>query len=259
MGKRKLLTRKIKVKCYTLYEKITSSVIKQYSLLKFGHVPTLNKISREMTYFISKNILTSKKENFAIYATNKYPVDNSCKKNSFLLAENVARFLKLPLLVGEYRYTYSNNKFYDKNTSNRNRLVNINLPFLKNKKEIKRKKYHIIMIDDSIITGVSLKVSLKELYQITNTVTFLSVIKLKPKKYLELDFNNFILKKNSYNILSKIVGGRGYRFTSHMLRTINDLSSKKLNNFVDKIGAPQKKQLIRGFKIYFGHSLKIDK
>jgi hypothetical protein len=164
------------------------------------------------------------------------------------LAEKIAKLLEIQLVVGEYSHIFKDVDFYKIKKTFRKTPIVINKLYI-------HKNYHIIVFDDSIVTGSSLQDSLDELFKITNKITFFSFVKLKPKKKLELDLNDYIFKNKSKNILSKIVMEKGYHFTTQMLRTINDLSSTELKLFMSKIGPVQKKQLIRGSKNFFNHSI----
>ncbi|MDD5606752.1 MAG: hypothetical protein PHN37_02725 [Candidatus Pacebacteria bacterium] len=244
------------VKKYFLYKTITDDRAKLYSLFKLGHVSSVDRISKDMAVFISKTLFLPNNENVFIYTTHKIPIDNACKKSSLLLSENISKFFKLPIVIGEYYHVFNDVEFY--NNKKTFRKTDIKIPFFEENKILKKKKINIIVIDDSFVTGDSLQESLRKLFQITKNITFFSIIKLKGEKKLELDLNEYIFKNNSYNILPKIVMESGYRFTTQMLRVINDLPLLELGRFINKIDSYQRKELKRGFKNFFGRSLQIN-
>jgi len=238
------------VKKFSLFNEINDHNIKEYSLFKLGDKRIIYRFGRHMASLIRKKVPNLYEDNFAIFATNKYPLNKYCRKNSFLLAEQVAKELKKDLILGEYTYSFNAGSLYD-NYSLEKRKREIHIPFIKNKKRLMKKKIKIIMIDDSILSGAALRASLKELKNITRTGTFFSVLDLresiKPEKY----FNDFAFRDGSIGILQRIINRRGYVFTSHMLRTILALDSNKRGNLLNALTKRKKCLFEKAAKIYF--------
>ncbi|TAK57920.1 hypothetical protein EPO17_00765, partial [Patescibacteria group bacterium] len=92
------------VQKHSLYNEVTPEIAERYSLFKLGKVEVINQYSKELANFIDSKLDPGKK--YILYATNKSPLSKFCKKNSFLMAEKIAGFLKIPLLLGEYTYSY---------------------------------------------------------------------------------------------------------------------------------------------------------
>ncbi|MBI2099327.1 phosphoribosyltransferase [Candidatus Uhrbacteria bacterium] len=243
----------MRAKITSLYKNSGDRVIEEYSKFKFGCVSLIDYLAEEMAELILGQI--SKKQNYVIYTTNKFPTKNFYKKNSLILAEKIAEKLKLPLVIGEYRYCYNKKTFYDLNRD-RN-IPSYFLPEVKNEDKLKFKKYTFLMIDDSIVTKTTLKASLKILKDITNKVNFFSVINLKGGKYRESEANDYYYKKNGVNCLIDLLNSDRYILTTHMLRTIDTLKNKELKFLSVKITEKSKKLLTKSFKKYIGKDLHI--
>jgi len=183
---------------------------------------------------------------------NVFREPDVCKKNSYLLAEKVAKELNLKLVPGEYKYVYRRKGFYK-----------IKNPFrqpipckIKNKDRLK--KYHVIIVDDSIVTGNALQSSLDELYNCVDSITFFSIVKIDEKKKTEGNFNNFAVDRagNKVKFLTEIIRKDQYVFTTHMLRTISELSFNERNELLNTFSKRKKALFYRAEKNYFGNPYK---
>ncbi|MEK7461557.1 MAG: phosphoribosyltransferase [Patescibacteria group bacterium] len=239
----------MKVTIFSLYENITSKIAMDYSRMKLGDKIIINRFARQLANIIQKQSLLN--GNYAIYATGKYPMNRFCKKNSFLLAEQIAKILKRPMITGSYKYHYEKKLFMDNHVNDR--VIN-GLPVIKNKRVLKKSNYHIVMIDDSICSGKSLCVSLKELKTITDSVSFFSLIKLNKGGYSETQINDFLITNNhkKINTLLQIIRQKGYIFTSHAVRTIDDLTSHEKQQLMAKLNYNRASNLKKAFRVYFG-------
>ena len=238
----------MKVTKFSLYEEMNPQIATYYSRFKLGDRKVISKFAKQLVNIIKKQ--SKQYGNYAIYATNKYPMNQFCKKSSFLLAEQVAKILRRPLIAGLYKYHYEKRLFSD--NSIYKRMVN-GLPVIKKKKLLKKLNYHVVMIDDAIFSGQSLDVSLKELKNITNAVSFFSLIKLNRRGYSEAQVNDFLITHaNKINELIKIIKQRGYFFTSHAVRTIDELTFNEKQRLMAKIDSNKLSKLKKASKIYFG-------
>lgn len=237
----------MKLRKITLFKEITPEVKEIYSKHKLGDVEVTNILADQMSVLISNNIkITSDK--YALYTTNKYPLNESCKKNSLILSENVSKKLKIPFFVGEYSYKYDMNNFYDDYKQRHDRIFN---PFLKDKENIKSKNYSFIMIDDSTFTGMTLKASILELKQVTDTVDFFTLMDLSLLEESEEDINNYTYNKGGINLLSEIIVNDKYVYTSHMIRTIEKLSKENNDALIKLIGQKKASLLEKARMAYF--------
>jgi len=238
----------INVRKFSLFNRVNDKIANDYSLFKLGDPKIIDAYANKLAQIIKKHL--PKKGISIIYATNKYPTNTYCKKNSLLLAEKIAEQLKKPLVIGEYRYT-PGRRFYDDQLKRKT----IYRPILKNKQKLAGHNYRVIMIDDSIVSGLALRTSLTELKHITDSVDFFSIINLRGNVYSEKDINDFIFNKKGVRILVEVMKKPGYVFTSHFLRTFDKLSEEEKKRVYAKINPKQRKQLHIAFEIYFNRKL----
>jgi len=131
----------MKVTRFSLYIGLNSKIATDYSRLKFGDRRILIKFAQQLANIIKKE--SKQYGNYVIYATNKYPMNRFCRKDSFLLAAQVAKILRRPLLVGLYKYRYKRISFADNQIYKR--ILN-GLPVIENKRLLKKRHYHVVMI-----------------------------------------------------------------------------------------------------------------
>jgi len=79
---------------------------------------------------------------------------------------------------------------------------------------LKRHNCHILMVDDSILSGNTLKVSADQLKRVANKITFFCVINLRNQKYSEKDFNDFYYREKGLPFLLKLLKNKIYIPTS---------------------------------------------
>jgi|SRR3989344_3723465 len=238
----------MKLNRYTLHNQLNDQVICEYSKFKFGDKNSIKYLAQEMSDFILQKI--SKNKKYVLYTTNKFPTKEYYKKNSLLLVEEISKILELPLIIGEYNYHYKKDAFYDNQCQRK-----IHLPKINKNDKLRYKNYIFLMIDDSILTGTTLKVSLDELKNVTNEVVFFSVINLDKSKYSEEEANNIYYKKSGINFIAKFLNSKDYILTTHMLRTIEGLKKEELNLLFKKINEQKKKVLLKSFKKYIEKDL----
>lgn len=221
----------------------------EYSKFKFGEVHAINYFAGVMSKIIQKEILNGKK--YVLYVTNKFPTKSYYKKNSLLLAEKISKILNLPLIIGEYKYNYLKDDFYDNQIERK-----IHQPRITTKDKLKYGGAHIfLMVDDSLFTGTSLKVSLNELQNVANEILFFSIINLNKCNYSEKDVNNMGIKKIGMQFIIEIINHKNYVFTTHMLRAVEELTKQKLLFLFKKIDGKRKRILLKSFKEYIEKDL----
>jgi hypothetical protein len=230
----------------SLYKELTHEVLNEYSLFKLGDRFTLTILAARMSKFISMNVDLQRP--YALYATNKSPLSSLCKKNSLLLAEIIAGEFLAPLFVGEYGYSYKKTDFYDYKTD---RKSNIHHPSLKDKALIREKGYNFIMLDDSIVSGTSFEVSLDELVHVTEVVDLFTVIDLRRSEHHETYANNYILQSKKLETIIGIITQKEYIFTTHMVRTIDNLAAEERAEVFIKAGRSLENYYLRAYKVYF--------
>lgn len=237
----------MKIKKIILYKKLNKKIYQEYSRFKFGDPIIIEKYVTELTKIIKKYIKESK--NYIIHTTAKSPLNKYCKKNSLILSEKVAKKLKLFLLIGEYNHHYNREKFYDNTTERK-----VHPPVLKTKikKEFKKCNCHILMIDDAILTGNTLKASVDLLRGIANKITFFSIINLQKQKYSEKKINNFYYREKGFSFLLKLLKNKNYIPTSNFVRTIEALEEKDKEKLIKDLNKKQRKLMEKAFKIYTG-------
>ena len=239
----------MKVKLVSLYNKLTLYKVKEYSRFKIGYIDTTDFLTKKMTELILKNLSVDKK--YVLYTTNRFPTKSYYKKNSLLLTEKIAKNLHLPLIVGQYKYRYNKKTFYD------HYHRKIHLPKVSRQEKVRFKNYIFLMIDDSVLTKTTLKVSLNELKNVTNELIFFSVINLKNSKYTETQINDYYYKKHGLVCLIELLKTNKYIITTHFLRIIDVLNKSELIKLSKGISQKQKKLLIKAFKKYIGKDLDI--
>ena len=239
----------MRVRKFALFNRVDDGIARDYSMFKLGDPKIIARYATMLVQVIRERL--PKRRESIIYTTNKYPANAYCRKNSLLLAEKIARQLKKVFIIGEYRYTPDNKKFYDDQL----RRKMIHKPILKDKRKLNRHNYHVVMIDDSIFSGLTLRTSLVELDQITDSVDFFSVINLCRGAYSEKDINDFVFNKKGISVLVEVMKKPGYVFTSHLLRTIDKLSFKEKERIFKKIDQKQNGRLRKAFEIYFDRKL----
>jgi hypoxanthine phosphoribosyltransferase len=233
-----------------LYKKLNDAVLVEYSKFKFGDTNTVEFLAEKISKTIRKEMLNDNK--YVLYTTNKFPTKSYYRKNSLILSNAISKKLKLPLIIGEYKYKYKENEFYDNQVKRR-----IHLPKIKQKQKSKYSKgYIFLMIDDSMFTGATLKASLDELKNITNEVIFFSVINLNKNKYSEKEVNGMFIKKFGAMAIWEILNSKNYYvFTTHILRTIDKLKKRERAWILENINEKKKKILVKSFKEYIGKDL----
>lgn len=230
-----------------LFNTIDDIGIEVYSRHKLGDVEVTASIADKLATLISSK-LRIKECSFALYTTNKYPLNSFCKKNSLLLSEIISSKLSLPLFVGEYSYKYNLSNFYDDYAQRHN---NIHLPFLSNKDDIKQKGYKFIMVDDSTVTGISFRASMPELGQVTDSVDFFVLVDLEGKVGEEKLANEFSFNHGGVPLLVSIINQSHYVFTSHMVRTVEKLPKEDKEQLLGAISDSRRDLFVKARTVYF--------
>jgi hypoxanthine phosphoribosyltransferase len=234
----------MKIKKIILYKKLDKKICQEYSKFKFGDPKVIEKYTTKLAKVIKKYIFKNK--NCIIHTTAKSPLNKYCKKNSLILSEKIAKKLKLPLLVGQYSYRYNRKTFYENNIKRKTHPIT--LP-----KNSKLKKYDLVlMIDDAIFTGNTLKTSAKALKNIAREIIFFSIINLKNQKYTEKEINNFCYQKEGLPFLAKLLKNKHYIPTTQFIRTIDELNKKERKKLIENLNKKQTKLVKKAFKIYTG-------
>jgi pyrimidine operon attenuation protein/uracil phosphoribosyltransferase len=239
----------MKVRKFALFNRVDDGIARDYSMFKLGDPKIIDRYATRLSRVIREHL--PKRRESIIYTTNKYPANIYCRKNSLLLAEKIARQLGKLLIIGEYRYTPNSKKFYDDQLKRKM----IHKPMLKGKRKLGRHNYHVVMVDDSIFSGLTLRTSLVELGRITDSVDFFSIINLRGSGYSEKEINDLIFNKKGVSVLVEVMKKPGYVFTSHLLRTIDKLSPNEKQRIFEKIDQKQNRRLRKAFEIYFNRKL----
>jgi len=232
-----------------LYKKLNKRICQEYSRFKFGDPTVIKKYTVELTRVISKYIEENKA--YIIHATAKSPLTKYCKKNSLILSERVAQKLKLSLIIGEYSYHYSRKKYYE-NVGIQERCPHP--PIFKTKAKLKI-GCHVLMIDDAIFTGKSLKASVNLFKNIADEVILFSIINLQKQKCSEKEINSFYYEEQGLSFLLKLLKNENYTPTTHFIRTVDALEERNKKKLVDGLDEKQKKLLKKAFKIYADKNL----
>lgn len=198
-----------------------SKFIGMYSRFKLGEVESVDHFADKVVKIIKQNIIEENNK-YALYVGVKSPKNIFCTSSSFLLSKRVAKTLGLELYVGQYKYRYNKKNFYD-NSSDRHLLVQ--KPTLKNKNKILKKSQKIIIIDDSYVSGNTLKVTVDELSGFTIDIYCVCILDLSSLKILEKEANNFAYETGGIKLLSEISNQKNYIYTSQMIRTLSDLNN----------------------------------
>lgn len=227
-----------------LFRNVDDSVSEIYARHKLGDVDITKSLGKNLADLIAAKLPLSNYP-YAIYTTNKYPINAFCKKNSLLLSEIVATQLSLPLFVGEYSYKYNLGNFYD---DHQQRHDKIHLPFLKNKKDIKSKNYRIIMIDDTTVTGLGFQASMPELEQVTDSVDFFILLDLERQSEKEK-----VLNEKSFRppIAAEIINQKGYVFTTQMVRSIEKLTPEVRETLLSQLSLSLQALYLKARTVYF--------
>lgn len=237
-------------KTYSLYKNINKKIADEYSRFKFGETYIIDKLAKQISSLISSKV--SKQKNCVLYTTNKFPTKKYYKKNSLILSEKISKICKMPLVIGEYNYTYDKNNFYENSLKRK-----IHLPKVKKKDKLKYKDFIFIMIDDSIFTGTSLEVSLKELEEVASKVLFFSIVDLRKSKYPEEEINDVHYKKEGIGYITKLLNSKNYILTTHILRAIGRLDKKDLRILLKNTKERNMQTLQKSLKEYIGKELII--
>ncbi|MBU3904523.1 MAG: adenylyltransferase/cytidyltransferase family protein [Nanoarchaeota archaeon] len=242
----------IDVEKIILYKKLNKKIIREYSRFKFGDPIIIKKYANKLTKIIKNYI--KKNKNYIIYTTAKAPINKYCKKNSLILTEQIFKNLKLPLIVGEYNYLYNRKKFTDNLLKRK-----MHEPIIKkcSISKFKKRNYPVLMIDDSIFTGAALKISIKQLKDITDKIIFFAIIDLYKQKYSEEEVNNFYYKEKGMPFLLKLFKIKKYIPTSHFIRVVDALEEKNKKILFENLNKKQKILLEKAYNIYTDKKLKI--
>ncbi|MEK7463931.1 MAG: hypothetical protein AAB610_02290 [Patescibacteria group bacterium] len=232
---------------YNLQENLDEPAIRQYSAFKLGDVDAIKYYS-ELLIDRLKSILNPN-EKYILYTTNKSPTNNFCKKNSLLALERASSYFNIPLVIGEYTFSYSPETFYDNNISRKT----IHIPYLKKADELKILGHNVIFFDDSIVSGLALKTSCDILKGLTTKILFFSGIDLTKGPYIEKDFNNYYFETEGVAGLVKIIGQQEYVFTTQMMRTMGALQSEHIQEIFEKISSDKKDNFLKAYALYFGY------
>src|SRR3989344_1580359 len=99
------------VKQWALYSNLNKKKSLEYSLLKLGDTRVSAKFTKELCRLVSLKMNSTSDGQFALFAIDRYPRKNPyCKKTCLILAEGLAKYLKLPLIVAQYRYINKHGK-----------------------------------------------------------------------------------------------------------------------------------------------------
>ena len=235
---------------YSLYKEINKKIANEYSRFKFGETHIMNKLAKQISSLISSKI--SKQKDYVLYTANKFPTKEYYKKNSLILSEKISKICKMPLVIGEYSYTYDKNNFYENSLERK-----IHLPKVKKEDKLKYKDFIFIMIDDSIFTGTTLEVTLKELEGVVSKVLFFSIVNLRESKYSEEEINDVHYKKEGTKYITKLLNSKNYILTTHMLRAIDRLDKTDLKVLLKNIKEENMQTLQKSLKDYVGRELII--
>ncbi|MDD5289714.1 MAG: phosphoribosyltransferase [Patescibacteria group bacterium] len=236
----------MKVKKISLYKRLDKRIIGEYSRFKFGDEKMIIKYSKMLATVIKKQLKDGKK--YIIYTTSQSPLNKYVRQSSFVMSERVAKYLNLKLIVGQYKYSYNKETFYDNSDDWERDNRNIHRPHLNGKKQL-RGGYDVLMIDDSIVSGRSLKASVDELKKITKNVMFFSIINLKNKRYTEEEVNNFYFKKKGIIFLKRILESK-HAFTTQFIRIFEELDLYEKKILLKSINKNIAAQLNKAINIY---------
>jgi len=238
------------VEVISLYGELDEEKIREYSRFKFGDPEVIEDYAKRLVELMQKYISKGKK--YIIYATNKFPIRNYFKKNSLILAEKISVKFGIPLVVGEYKYHYDKDEFYDNNDK---RIANI--PVVKEEDKFVLNDSVVLMIDDSILTGDSLNVSVDVLKEMVNNITFFSVINLRGSKYSENEIGDFCYSEKGLSFLINLLNRKDYVITTQMLRTVDELSENQKRELFENINENMRNTLKKSFSEYIEKDLNL--
>lgn len=226
-----------------IYENPTKRILEEYSKFKLGDPKIIKKYETSLIKLILN--LIDKKEEYVLYTVVKAPINKYYKKGPMIIAENISRILKIPIIYGELYFNYNKKSFYDYGTERR-----IITPTIKNIKKIMNKK--ILFIDDAFVTGNSLKVNLKLLKEKAKTKDIISlfILDLSKSRYLEKEANTYFFRKQGISGLKEIIKKKGFLPTTQLIRTFYDLSEKEKNNILSDMNNKKIKNLQKAVKFY---------
>src|SRR3989344_245307 len=199
------------VRQWAVYYAFSAKKKLEYSLLKLGDTRITARFTKEMRYLIRSKTRSMSGGGFVLFAIDRYPLKNlDCKKTSLLLAEGLARSLKLPLVTARYRYVLRNGTEVQ------------TTPVIQSGKRYLNTGTDVLSIDDSIYDGVSLKRTIQVL-KTARSILHFAIVRGKNKS-AEISLNNLAFKRKGPGVLPGIIRQKGYFFTSQMLKTIEALS-----------------------------------
>lgn len=234
-------------KVYSLHRDVNDRIKYQYSAQKYGDINALAEYSSELNDLILREkIITS---NSVILLTMKYPYSSEYKKNFVILAEKIAKMNNLPMATAFYDHNPDPKSFYDNQEQAKRKAVVGRLNEVDKKKF---KNFNFIAIEDSIMTGTTIKAIQKSLEGIAKSISIVSILDLRNKNYQEKELNEYFYNKEGLEGLIKLFKNDSYIITTQMLRTFGTLEKSDKEVFLKNIPNPDK--LLSSYKSYFGKS-----
>ncbi len=231
-------------KIFSLYNNISEDIKYKYSAQKYGDILTLKIFQNQFINLIKKNKILNKESVFFIGI--KHPYSNFYKKVSLINVEFLSKFFGLPIVYSYYEYDYDSKTFYDNQIERKAYLSKVPKEFAE-----KYKGYNFIAVEDSIITGTTIKAIEKSLDGIAKALKVISIVDLRGKNVKERDLNEEYFKINGIDGLVRLFKEKNYIPTTQLLRTINTLSISDRKYLLDSVEDYNERLLIP-FKKYTG-------
>ncbi len=228
-----------------IYKEPTPEVLEEYSKLKLGD-PEIVKKYEELYLRLIVN-LVGEKEEYILYTVSKAPITEYCKKSPMIIAENISKRLKIPIIYGELKFNYNKDDFYD--LGDERKAI---IPEIKNIEKARNKK--LLFLDDSFVTGNSLNVNLGLFQGVAKDFIFLYILDLSKSKYTEKEANTYILKKKGISFLKEIAGKDGFLPTSQFIRTFIDLPEKDKNEIYSELSQERRDSINKAVQLYNSQS-----
>jgi len=212
-------TARIPVKQWALYRRLDDKKAWEYSLLKLGDTHVTTKFIEEMCRLVCSKTHHIPDGRFALFAIDRYPRKNPyCKKTSLMLAEGLAKHIKIPLIVAWYRYINKGGKMTQ------------STPKIQYGRRYLNRFTDVLSIDDSIYSGTSLNRSLKVIGGSVHSITHYAVLRGRNKSS-EIPLNNLVFKKKGLAYLPTIIKKPGYFLQVRCLKQLNLYQVVKKNSY----------------------------
>ena len=196
---------------------INESNLKRYSKFKFGS-------KNEIAYFSNKLIKTIESNhgrNFDDYVLYTPTRKSKCYVNSNnVLCDLISKKINIRKINGFYDRVNESKNTYDKKQSIKLRKKSFSLPNIRPKDISNYQNKKVIIVDDSHVTGVSLKYFLEDVKKLNpkNIFIYFIIDFTKIKHTTEEDLNNFHFK--SLKILINYLNNYDYFITTTLIRRL---------------------------------------